>query len=360
MELDLFRLGATSLVDTSEESWQRPGNPPQIIDPRLVWEMPFFELVRMIGGDAVTALTANPNFGMLEVAGEKPTDDTIDISVYVNGTLFDYLAFFSPSGMLSTDISAFQTSVTFVSATVFTDITLGMLAAIIDTDTGHLEVVRIDAKAGSTLVLSRGMLDTVPRPHLAGMDFIAYDDFAMSDFQGRTDGDMPAVKLISRTPVGVMTLAGAPTDVVTMSHRAIRPLRPANVLVEGAAEGPVDCTLLTNIGVTWANRNRITEINPLAWDDADVTPEDGQTTIIEACDDSGVVITTHSGLTGTSFSVPVASFMGRGFGIIRVGAERDGFREWQAFEVDVILDAESLALDSDTMYLDTELLYIGD
>jgi hypothetical protein len=358
---DLFRLGAKSLVDISDTKWTRPGSQPLEVDPRLVWEMPYYELIQMIGpGDGAAALVTNPNFGMLEAAGEKPTPDTIDVTIYVNGVQTDILSFFSPSGFVTSDIAQFTTSILITDATVFTSLEVGMLAAIVDPDPAKLEIIRVDAVAGSTIVASRGMLDTVPRLHLAGLPFIAYDDFAMSDFVARTAGDEPLVKLISRTPLGTLSLSGAPSDTVIMDSRAIRPLRPANIEVEGSSVGPVDCTLLSDITVTWANRNRLTETTPLAWTDADVAPEAGQTTIIEACTDAGVVLTTHSGLTGTTFDVPVASFLGNSFGIIRVGSERDGFREWQAYEVEVLLDAETLALDSDTLYLDDELIYIGD
>ncbi|RWD59907.1 MAG: hypothetical protein EOS36_23155 [Mesorhizobium sp.] len=95
------------------------------------------------------------------------------------------------------------------------------------------------------------------------------------------------------------------------------------------------------IVATWALRNRLVELSPVpSWTDATEEPEDGQTTILEVLDPTGTtVLTTHSGLTGTSFPVPVASFAGNSSGWIRFGSERDGYREWQAYQLQVAFTA---------------------
>ncbi len=225
---------------------------------------------------------------------------------------------------------------------------------------GGSEVVRIDAVAGTTLTIARGCLDTIPVAHEAGADIVFFDDFSMSDFDVYTVAAAVQVKLLTRTGVGTLSLSGAPTDVVTMDSRAIRPLRPADVQVETIGYGPIDGAALSDFDVTWANRNRLTELSPVpAWTDADETPETDQTTIIEILDPTGTsVVTTHSGLTGTSFTVPLASFDGNSSGFIRVGSERDGYREWQAHQIEVLVGT-SLVLDTIPLTLDGETLFLG-
>ncbi|TIV70587.1 MAG: hypothetical protein E5V89_13915 [Mesorhizobium sp.] len=124
--------------------------------------------------------------------------------------------------------------------------------------------------------------------------------------------------------------------------------------------GPLEAPALTDFDVTWANRNRLTELSPVpGWTDADQAPEDGQTTIIEVLDPTGTsVVTTHSGLSGTSYSVPLASFGGNASGFIQVGSERDGRREWQAHRIEVLV-GYGLVLDGEPITLDGETIFLG-
>lgn len=88
------------------------------------------------------------------------------------------------------------------------------------------------------------------------------------------------------------------------------------------------------IAVTWATRNRTTEDSQIIlWTDGDVTPESGQTTTVTVMDMDRNVITTHNGLTGSSFSLPYASFGGRAAGIVKVTAKRDGLESLQGHEI---------------------------
>ncbi|TPI10275.1 hypothetical protein [Mesorhizobium sp. B4-1-1] len=93
------------------------------------------------------------------------------------------------------------------------------------------------------------------------------------------------------------------------------------------------------IVVSFSRRNRLTEsvASPLGWTEPDQDPEDGQTTVIEVLDPTGTtVVTTHSGITGTSFDVPKASFGGNASGFLQIWAERDGIRSYQPYRIQVI------------------------
>ena len=73
--------------------------------------------------------------------------------------------------------------------------------------------------------------------------------------------------------------------------------------VEGTAFGIADLNGLVNANVAWSNRNRLTEDSQvLFWDGADVTPEVGQTTTIQALDMSKVLINEVTGLAGRLMS----------------------------------------------------------
>lgn len=87
------------------------------------------------------------------------------------------------------------------------------------------------------------------------------------------------------------------------------------------------------VSITWARRNRITEnTQVLAWDDDGITPEAGQTTRIEVRTTDGDLLTAHTGLSGESFLLPTASFLGHEYGVVSVLAERDGLVSLQGRE----------------------------
>jgi hypothetical protein len=170
------------------------------------------------------------------------------------------------------------------------------------------------------------------------------------------------VRLLTRTARSMLKYEVAPEDVVDMDSRAIRPLRPANVRVEGLPIGPIDGIGLPNFDVSWAERNRLTDINtPMAWADAtSVADETGQDTVIEVLDSDKIVVRTQTVPGGTTtYSVPIGWFTDP-IGWIRVGSERDGYREWQGYAIEVYTEEiDFLTLDADELTLGGESLYFA-
>jgi hypothetical protein len=356
---DVFKLGAAELVDDSDSDWENPINPPSIVEPRLVWEMPYREMIKLVGpGDTSSILTGDPDTGLLEMAGGRPSSDSSDALVYVDGSQVDIMGF-APAGLLSMDIARFDTIIVLDEGVDLTSIEIGLLAAITPTDQDptQTEIVRIESIAGTYVIVSRGMLDTVPRAHNEGDWLIVFDDFATTDSQYRTVSNVSVTELLTRTGLGSLTQALAPDDTVVMNTRAIRPLRPANIVVEGMTNGPIPDVIGT-VDVSWSERNRLTEIGTVlsSWMDATEDPEDGQTTIIEIYDSTNTtIVDTISGLTGTSTNVPTGSFSG-GSGWLHIGSERDGYREWQAFEIEVYLSGGPQSL-TPSHYTDSDMFH---
>jgi hypothetical protein len=107
--------------------------------------------------------------------------------------------------------------------------------------------------------------------------------------------------------------------------------------VNGVFFGEADVTSGPDpIPVAWNTRNRVLEETQiLSWDSAAVVEESGQTTRIVVMDALRNVLTTHTGIVGSAFDVPVASFAGEATGIIRVESERDGLVSLQGHEITV-------------------------
>jgi hypothetical protein len=197
----------------------------------------------------------------------------------------------------------------------------------------------------SPYTLSRGMLDTVPRAWPAGTPvwFIAQDTL-IEDPTVRSAAEIVNYRLRMRTSLGLLNLYAAPILTYTLTERPWLPSRPANVVAYGDAFSSssdiTDARARPNpwVTVTWSNRNRLTEDGTvLDWTEATVTPETGQTTTIDVLKTDGVTsLASHTGLTGTSFNVPNASFGSDTVVILRTSASRtdaDGtFESLQSFD----------------------------
>ncbi|RWG13743.1 MAG: VWA domain-containing protein [Mesorhizobium sp.] len=345
---DVFKLAAAPLVDdgSSGGTWEPPSNEPLPVSPRMVVEMPFRELRQMMGeADLAATLASNPDAGVLQIAGASPTPDAANALIEVDagsgyaeaGTPLD----FAPGAFLSGAVTVDATAITVTGAIDLDVAELGTLAMIIGPTPLTSEIVRVDAIAGNTLTTARGFLDTVPQAHADGASIVFFDDISNTDFEIYTAGDTASVKLLTVTGVDTLDASAAPADDVLFASRAIRPLRPANVQVNGVGYGLVTAGGTADLATTWAERNRLIELSPVpSWTDATEGSEAGQTTVIEVLDPTGTtILTTHSGLTGTSFPVPVASFAGNVSGWLRFGSERDGYREWQAYQLQVAFTA---------------------
>jgi len=202
------------------------------------------------------------------------------------------------------------------------------------------EIALIAEVTGNSYTLKRGILDTVPRAWDTGTPVYFIDiASAVSDLLIRSDAEEVTYKLLPRTVGGILPVDSAPNLEGTLNGRPHYPLRPANVKVDGESFMSIDIDGLDPIPVTWSNRNRTMENSQVVyWDDANVSPEPGQTTKITLLTSAGTVITTLSGLTGTSYDIAASAFAGNTNAFIRVSSERDGFESLQYTDINVFSD----------------------
>lgn len=335
---DVFGLDVGAYVVPPTTSWEDPAQPPEPVDQQQVLTLPYY----MAANSSVAAFVDSPAYPEV-VAGILATTDQEDAYGYdlwsevslSNGSLeWQQIAsgtFIGRAGLVDAlEAEAWTSGVTFADLVGDTAPTLAGLVLIGDSTEDETEIAMIDA-VGASYTLVRGILDTVPRAWPAGTPVWFIDEeTAFEDSVIRAAGEMPSYKVLTRTSRGVLDLASAPLLTGTLSERPWLPSRPANVEVEGVLFNTVatalDLTARTDpwVTISWANRNRVTEDSQvLAWTDATVAPEDGQTTGIEVLAEDGVtVVGTITGLSGTSHDVPDGSFDGEVIVLIRPYATR--------------------------------------
>lgn len=182
----------------------------------------------------------------------------------------------------------------------------GMVFAIGDTEE-KTELIMLDSDNGSTWSVLRAVHDTLPLEwddstvHLWHIDMTSNN---VDDGGPITDVEESYYFLPVRDGIR-LDVADAEVYTYTPLPRAAAPYRPANPQIGGNGFGVADYsgdTGLTSVPFTWANRNRLSEdAVAVAWDDAPVTPELNQTTILRFW--SGILVHEVTGLTGNSYDL---------------------------------------------------------
>lgn len=344
---DVFSQTPASFEVPPGTAWETTDEDPRPVDHSMVLTAPFYMVAQLLSVSDLDTSEYPDTFAI--ILASQSGADTSQFEVYAEvpqptGTpivdsigTFDILSRATINDVLEFEV---ESTIAFSGMTQgFGPETSGFVAIGEGTD----EEVEIGLITGVTeqgeVVVRRGALDTIPREWPVGTPiwFISQGDRIL-DGTVLVGGQSVEYQLAPWTSNGVLPVAEAPVLEGEVSDRPWLPSRPANVRVSGEMVGLVNAIGLTDIPVTWANRNRVEEDSVvLPWDEASVDPEDGQTTTITVMDTARNVLATHDGLTGTNFDIPIASFGGNSIGIVRVSSERDGLESLQAHEIAVMV-----------------------
>jgi hypothetical protein len=332
---DVFALPDITYVEAEPTVWENPSFTPLAASPRLVTETPYYEIVRQLGEtDAAAKLASLPELGYLMVAagrsaGEINAEILVDSGAgYVESGTLD----FCPIAYLDGALGQFETAVPIKDGVDLDEVEARSFAQIDD------EIVFVEAVTDTLATLRRGCLDTVPAQHADGAAMLVWDNYAASDDVEYVTSDEVSAKILTASGMGRLSIVDAPEDTVTMSERAIRPYRPANLAVDGDA-APDPATIFTApLVITWAHRNRLQETGgePLEWTAGSVTPEVGTTYDFEVfpldeTGSAGSVLLSDTGLSVLTRTIEGSELEGSGaYGLlVQVGAVRDGYESWQ-------------------------------
>jgi hypothetical protein len=347
---DIFGLIQPEYTAPPSTEWVAPSVSPQNFSQVKFFTAPWAILESEANDAGITGVEYPEVIGLIFAA--QPNDDTSSFKVLLEeanslGVLsYTQQAVLSPvpSSTLSSPLTwqAPTSSMAVTAVSLSEKPVAGGYAFIGDAATPEeqCELVYIEADLGAgSYTVRRGVLDTVPRAWPTGTRvWFFQDDYALSEGELRTADVPEKYKLLSNTSLGTLEESTATIRNVTYSDRPWLPSRPANVLVAGAADGQVNVAEpIANVAVSWSNRNRIAEPLPvLSWTAGSVTPEVGQTTTVRLLDAvSNATIIEHTGLVGTSFNIPIASFGQYPSVLVEVTAVRDGFESFQSQKIKV-------------------------
>jgi hypothetical protein len=329
---DVFALPTTQFIQPDEPVWTNPTQPPTPLSERLIFEPPYLELVQISGQTSVDAtLSAHPEIGYVAAAGARPTSgnkaqmwDDLGAGYNLVGSLD-----FCPSATLNQNISYMDATFAINNGSDLSEVTLGVWFQI------DQEIMVITAISDTSITVKRGCLDTIPAAHALGATLFFWDNYAQGDDSQLVIGNTPKVKILSVNSGGVLAIANAPEDQITIVGRAAKPYNVANVKINGSYY-PTAVHGVDPLTLTWANRNRLSQTGGTIYGftDANITPESGVTYNINLKDNTGAVFSSATAVTGSVWSATLIDDTHANI-TVEITALRAGLPSFQSYEIPV-------------------------
>jgi len=343
---DIYGVDTAVYASPPATKWVNPFNEPADATNRYVYESPYWELIRFFGSTTTVWDEIADDAGWVQAAIEKPSGDAFQYEFWTRLTADSYdeeddIADFSPTGTLTEDLDPeVTTSTTLTEVYDFDLVALNTYCIIGDE---FCEVTAFNATTGA-ITLKRGVLDTVPVSHSLGDRVYFAQDATADDPTEYASADVVKSKALPSTSLGTLDIGDATEDTTTMDDRMYRPYPPGNFQLNSSAWPAFITGALT---VTWAHRNRLTQISGFTQQDTgDIGPEATTTYTVKIWDEEDDLIVNSTGIATTSYALSIAneitlSALAAGARPnetmrVLVSSQRDGFDSWQEHDFVIV------------------------
>lgn len=334
---DVFNLPDSVIIEPPSPEWEDPNVPPVVIENRIVFEVPYLELVQANGQTAVDGeLDSNPEVGYVGAAAIRPQSNAINARLMVNdGNGFEDVGGldFCPGAYLD-GLLNFTDDVFSIKDLIETEnVSLGSWCQI------GSEIMQVIDLNSSTMQVRRGCLDTIPpmNGHADGSPIYFCDAYIQASGVEYVQSDELSVRLLTSTGGGELLLEDAPEDSLEIVGRAARPYRPGNFKANDAYSFESFESIVWPVELTWVSRNRKQETaqNLIGYFDPAITSEEGVTYTVRIVEldgsgNEGTVLHTESGIAVQNWTFPKSIIESSGAPQFKVGIKsyRDGISSY--------------------------------
>lgn len=310
---DIFSLADAIYAAPPPSEWQNPNNPPAACPHHVVIEAPYWEVVQRAGESQAQAFPTSAAF--VVASGVRPSSDATNAKLFTNPTNTAYeeagTVDFCPTAVLTAAATPNATTLSIGSGIDLDTVRTGSYAIL-----GN-EILRVVSVGSTSVTVGRGCLDTVPIEHASGARIFFADDVFETDGVEYATGETARIKLLPTTGLGTLAEGSAPAQTVTMAQRLSRPYPPGRLRINTQAY-PASVRGDQDIVVGWAHRDRLQQTATIIDTEAgDIGPEAGTTYTVELRTEGGTLISSATGLTGTTHTFTLAA-MGANYGRLRV------------------------------------------
>lgn len=341
---DVFNTPDSVIIVPPAPDWEDPNSPPLAIYNRIVFEVPYLELVQQYGQTTVDQeIAANVDIGYVGAAALRPQSNAINARIFTNsGNGYEDSSSldFCPGAVLSQNVGKTDTTFSIENVSEISNIAIGTWCQIDE------EIMSVEAVSDTEITVKRGVLDTVPSLHFASANIYFWDTYGQGSATEYVRSDEIAVKLLTNTGGGQLQLMDAPEDLLEIKGRAAKPYPPANLKVNGLYY-PDDYQISTTAVFTWNDRDRTqqTGLSLIGEGDGDIGPESGTSyevsiSLILADDstlENWLVVNVGTSKTYTFDQAATPPATGAVKMILAVSSIRDTIRSWQSPSVAVNL-----------------------
>lgn len=332
---DIFGLPSASYVSPTPTSWVSPLTSPAPVPYRRLNEAPWWTVVKRVVGESTTAQNElDPQGGLLVACASRPSGDSLNVKLLTRQGSAAFAEVdtmgFTPNATVTNAVDE-QTTVLAIGNGQDLDVVKLDTYAYLDNEIVAVKAINLVA---GTVTVDRGVLDTVPAPHLASARIWFADAFEALVTEQYLSGESLQVKMLPATGLGRLAESAAPADSYTFAGRMIRPYPPGNVKVNNVMW---PTTILGQIALTWAHRDRMQQtVYLVTQSEGNIGPEAGVTYTVRFYNENNSLQKTLTGLTTTAWTYLTAdeatdSGLGRINGKFKVEIEsvRAGYISWQ-------------------------------
>ncbi len=325
---DVFSLPTSSYA--VEQPWTFPSfffDPA----PATIWdlyEVPYWMLwagldttrLTQVGtGGYVSAVVLQPNYAQDSFSLHSRVGvEALDVN-YIGSP-------FQQGASLLADITPSDTTISIQGSDILANTPVGTIGMIGSGATAEWVRFMAGGDYAATVVVRRGMFDTVPRAHPAGTRLwkVHYIE-AIPTVKYATGDDVDGA-IVTKADTGEIstTIAYDVLKSIILNSRAIRPYAPGKFKINNDFyPASVDAS---PFDVTWAHRDRLT-FPAVTQTNNDVGPEAGTTySVYVYDDDTNTLLSSYSGIVGTLQSVAASYTCNMR---VEVESVRDGYTSWQ-------------------------------
>lgn len=307
---DYFGLPGGTYLGQEPTGWVSPHTEPVVAPNEQTKEATHWEVWKY--ASAADIATWGSDFGFAVVHATKASGDSLSYEVWsrVGAAAFEYQTKgeFAPTAELSSAIGPATGGLT--SAVIDVEAVDGIDKVELDTyawiEDEALAVRAIDEGAG-TITVDRGVMDSVPVPHLANAQIWFADNHLGIDDDLHQSPVTVDLKALPQTSLGTLPIGDAATLQQSINWRYHRPYPPGNFKINTVAYPTAPIAEDAALAVSWAHRDRTQQTDALhTQTEADIGPENGTTYTIRVYGELDTLVHTETGIAGTNWTYPTA------------------------------------------------------
>jgi len=302
---DVFGLPSASYAAPQISGWVIPGGPPADAPFQFIEDATFYDIVQQIGEDDAANVAADQGF--IKAFAAKPTSDHYNFTLFISPD--ETLAVYTQDGagefagsaiLVAAIVAANQT--TFVYEGDDLEIEFMEVLEFVQIDNEFMEVFDHDIE-NKTMIVNRGVVDTVPVSHVIGSRLFANQVNAAFSQTQYSDGEQIDIKLLTKSGQGTLAQVDATTNIFVVSDRKEKPYPPSNLRLDNLPAYVSQGMTLGDLDIRWQHRDRTqqtaTQHIPQAF--GNIGPEVGTTYTLRLFNENNVLSRTEVLIAGTIF-----------------------------------------------------------